>query len=257
MTPASPSAPPGSARRRPARLLGVVLLAAVVLTAGAPTLIRVRSGDTLWQLARTHHTSVSVLRRLNHFAPGTVLQAGSLLALPGDRSGPSWAESTNAGVTISERVRRSVARHRALLARRHLPGHAAIRRLIIRIARQHGLDPALALAVAWNESGFQQRVVSPVDAIGVMQVLPSTARVLSQQLGRRLDLLAPSDNVLAGVILLRQLVRATHRVDRALAGYYQGLGSIDAIGLLPQTRDYIRTVSALRAYFARSVGGRA
>jgi soluble lytic murein transglycosylase-like protein len=105
--------------------------------------------------------------------------------------------------------------------------------------------------VAYHESGFQQRVVSPVDAIGVMQVLPSTGRALSAGYHRKLDLLKAEDNVLAGVLLLKQLVRATGRADLALAGYYQGLGSVRAHGMLPQTHAYIRNVTVLRARFRR------
>jgi soluble lytic murein transglycosylase-like protein len=124
-----------------------------------------------------------------------------------------------------------------------------MRALVLKTARRHRLDPSLALAVAYHESGFQQRVVSPVDAIGVMQVLPSTGRVLSKQYGRKLNLLKAQDNVTAGVLLLQQLVRNTGSADKALAGYYQGLGSIRVRGLLPQTHAYVRNVNALRPRF--------
>ena len=75
-------------------------------------------------------------------------------------------------------------------------------------ARRYGVDPSLALAVAYHESGFQQGVVSGVGAVGVMQVLPRTARALSAEIGRELDLQDPADNVTAGVLLLRQLQRS-------------------------------------------------
>jgi soluble lytic murein transglycosylase-like protein len=122
--------------------------------------------------------------------------------------------------------------------------------MVAETARRHGVSPSLALAVAYHESGFQQGVVSPVDAIGVMQVLPSTGRALSRQTGRDLDLLDTQDNVTAGVLLLRQLVRSTGSTDKALAGYYQGLRSVAQRGLLPQTQAYIANVNALRPRFA-------
>jgi soluble lytic murein transglycosylase-like protein len=137
----------------------------------------------------------------------------------------------------------------AYLASHRQPSKAQVRALVAKTARKHGVDPSLALAVAFHESGFQQRVVSPVDAIGVMQVLPSTRRVLARQYDRKLDLLKAQDNITAGVLLLKQLLRSTGRADRALAGYNQGLGSVAARGLLPQTHAYIRNVSALRARF--------
>ena len=74
-------------------------------------------------------------------------------------------------------------------------------------------------------------------------------RVLSQQDGRTLDLLTTQDNITAGVLLLRQLLRSTGSTDRALAGYYQGLGSIARQGILPQTRSYIRSITLLRSRF--------
>jgi soluble lytic murein transglycosylase-like protein len=122
--------------------------------------------------------------------------------------------------------------------------------MIAAAARRHGVPVDLALALAYQESGFQQRVVSPVDAIGAMQVLPSTGRSLGRLHGRTFDLLKASDNVEAGVLLLRDLLQATRNVDRALAGSYQGLGSVARVGLLPQTKQYVRNVHLLRQRFA-------
>jgi soluble lytic murein transglycosylase-like protein len=117
-------------------------------------------------------------------------------------------------------------------------------------ARALGVDPALALAVAEQESGFHQRVVSPADAIGVMQVLPSTGRWVGREVvGRPLDLLDASDNVLAGVSLLAVLTRAAP-VRTAVAGYYQGLASVRRHGMLPDTRRYVANVLALRRHWS-------
>ena len=303
-------------RCRAPRTLAILLTLAAVLTAGAPAIIRVKPGDSLWELARSHGTSVSTLRQLNGLAGNGTIYAGQLLKVPGRgasagtapryrtfersytvRSGdnltliasrhhvsvrtlivrnrlprngmvtigrklaiptrvavgsaarPRSAPAYNAGVRIPDRVRSSVGAHRAYLVTHRQPSKASVRKLVYRTARKHHVDPSLALAVAYHESGFQQRVVSSVDAIGVMQVLPSTGRVLSRQYGRDLDLLKAQDNITAGVLLLQQLLRSTGRADRALAGYYQGLGSVAARGLLPQTHAYIRNVSALRPRF--------
>jgi LysM repeat protein len=299
-------------RRRAPRTLAILLTLAAVLTAGAPAIIRVKPGDSLWDLARSHHTTVAILRNLNDLPGNGTLYVGQLLKVPGaapaatsrfrtvERSytvrrgdnltliarahhlsvrtlivrnklprngmvtiGRKLAIPTriavqartrapatyNAGLRIPTSVRASAAAHRAHLAHHHLPSKATVRKLVYKTARKNHVDPSLALAVAFHESGFQQRVVSPVDAIGVMQVLPSTGRVLSRQYGRDLDLLKAEDNITAGVLLLQQLLRSTGRADLALAGYYQGLGSVAARGLLPQTHAYIRNVSALRPRF--------
>ena len=298
---------------RPGRVLGGLVALAVVVTAGAPAVITVRPGDTLWDLARANGTSVQALRDLNGLGGNARIDAGDTLTLPGgtasrpaagapaaagthvvrpgetlshlavrygttsaairaangisgstivagkrltipgaarsSRSARSSAPvpTTNAGNRIPEPVRSSVAQNRAVLAERNHPSKAEVRRLVASTARQYGVSPSLAVAVAYHESGFQQRVVSGVNAIGVMQVLPSTGRNLSRQYGLDLDLLDTRDNVTAGVLLLRQLQRSTGSDERTLAGYYQGLGSISRKGLLPQTYTYIRNVNALRS----------
>ena len=300
-------------RTLPRTTLAALLALSVVLTAGATSTIRVKSGDTLWEIAQRHHTTVAVLRQLNDLPGSGTIYVGELLKVPGaapqrprthtvekgytvrpgdnltgiakrygvsvrviqlrnklPRSGivvigrrlaipvtvstrpaPANSATHNAGLRIPVKVQRSAAQHRSYLAHHRMPSKASVRRLVYKTAKRVGVDPSLALAVAYHESGFQQRVVSPVDAIGVMQVLPSTARALSAAYHRKLDLLKVEDNVLAGTLLLSQLVRATGRADLALAGYYQGLGSVRARGMLPQTHAYIRNVSVLRARFRR------
>lgn len=300
-------APGGRAARS---TLGVLLALAVVATAGAPAVITIRPGDTLWDLARKHDTTVAALQELNSLpgngtiyagdrlriaagAPGapaarngerrhlvttgdtlgglavrygvsasaiaaanqlpnSTIQLGRRLTIPGAAGGPHLASvpTSNAGVRVPDSVRQSVAQHRATLAARSHPSKAQVRQLVAATARRYGVDPSLAVAVAYHESGFQQRVVSGVDAIGVMQVLPSTGRVLGQQHGRTFDLLKAQDNITAGVLLLRQLTRSTGSDNAALAGYYQGLGSISRRGVLPQTLDYQRNIAVLRERFA-------
>ena len=297
-------------RRRAGRAtVGSLLALAVAATAGAPSLITVQPGDTLWDLARRHGTSVATLRSLNdvpgngtiyagqslrlsagasgsragggetthrvrrgetlsHLAlrygvsqraiasrnglSGGRIYAGRTVVVPGASRGASSAgvPTTNAGVRVPDGVRRSVAENRRILAARSHPSKAQVRSMVAATARRHGVSPSLALAVAYHESGFQQRVVSGVNAIGVMQVLPSTGRVLGRQHGRTFDLLDPQDNITAGVLLLRQLIRSQGTADAALAGYYQGLGSIARQGLLPQTHSYIRSIDILRQRFA-------
>src|SRR3954469_22598211 len=299
-------------RRAPYRTFAILLTLAAVLTAGATSNIRVKEGDTLWELAQRHHTTVAILRQLNNLPGSGTIYVGDILKVPGSpskpaprtrtvekgytvragdnlttiakkygvsvrtiqvrnklpRSGivvigrrlaipvtvttkPANSATHNAGLKIPLKVQRSAAQHRAYLADHRQPSKASVRKLVYKTAKKVGLDPSLALAVAYHESGFQQRVVSPVDAIGVMQVLPSTGRALSAAYHRKLNLLKVEDNVLAGTLLLSQLVRATGRADLALAGYYQGLGSVRSRGMLPQTRAYIRNVSVLRARFRR------
>ena len=226
-------------------------------TASSGRTHRVVAGETLSHLAVRYGSSSRAIAQANGLASSGLIRIGASLTIPGGgggggapASGGLSPETTNAGVTIPTGVRASVAQNRAVLAARSHPSKTDVRALVASTARANGVDASLAQAVAFHESGFQQRVVSPVNAIGVMQVLPSTGRGVSQSIGRELDLLDVRDNITAGVVLLKQLVRQTGSTDRALAGYYQGLGSVAKRGRLPQTDAYIRNIDALRARFS-------
>jgi hypothetical protein len=121
-----------------------------------------------------------------------------------------------------------------------------VRRVIAGAARRHGVDPQLALAVAWQESGWQMGVVSSADAIGAMQVLPSTGRWMEHYAGRDLDLRRTGDNAKAGVLLLRVLSRHTQRRAHKIGAYYQGLGAVRRHGLYEETRTYVSNVGAIK-----------
>lgn len=226
-----------------ARVLGLLVLLTAVLTAGAPSVIRVHRGDTLSELALTHHTTVAQLIALNHLPGNGMIYAGAMLRLPDVPTGTAQ---------VPGRVLSSAAHHRAMLSQRYVPSRSEARWMVAAAARRHGVPVDLAMAVAYQESGFQQRVVSSVDAIGVMQVLPGTGALLDRAYGRHFDLLRASDDIEAGVLLLRQLLDSTGTSRGALIGYYQGLGSLSSVGVLPQTRDYIANVSALRPRFRSS-----
>ncbi|GAB3035620.1 hypothetical protein GCM10011376_18510 [Nocardioides flavus (ex Wang et al. 2016)] len=126
------------------------------------------------------------------------------------------------------------------------PDREKVRRVIAGAARSHGVDPQLALAVAWQESGWQMGVVSSADAIGAMQVLPSTGRWMEQYAGRDLDLRRLGDNARAGVLLLDLLSRHTDRRAHKIGAYYQGLGAVREHGLYGETKPYVRNVVAIK-----------
>ena len=118
--------------------------------------------------------------------------------------------------------------------------------MIVRIARQQGVDPRLALAIAYQESGWNQRAVSPANAVGVMQVIPQSGQWASSLVGRRLDLLKAKDNITAGVVMLRALGHSTNSAKKTVAAYYQGLGALQKHGMYDDTKLYVRNVLALR-----------
>jgi soluble lytic murein transglycosylase-like protein len=119
------------------------------------------------------------------------------------------------------------------------------------VASQYGVSPSLAAAIAWQESGFNNAMVSQANARGVMQVMPGTWDYVQRNLApRQLDPSSATDNVHAGVLYLKQLLAQTGGDENAaIAGYYQGLGSVEHRGLFDDTKRYVDNVQALRSRF--------
>ncbi len=208
----------------------------------------VAAGETLWDIAQHYRTTVTRLVKSNHLADPGALRVGQRLAVPGRTHEPSSdTRATFAGRTYSADVVAAAARNRALLASRHVPSRSATRALIVATARRYGVDPRLALAIAWQESGWDQRQVSVANAVGAMQLIPSSGTWASQLVGRHLDLRDARDNVTAGVVILRVLTRSADSTEEAIAGYYQGLASVEAKGMYADTRGYVSAVLAHRA----------
>jgi LysM repeat protein len=212
---------------------------------------RVVRGDTLIGIAKRYHVTTKAVRDRNHLPRSGMVRLGDVLEIPVTRTvAVAPAPNTFAGRTYPSAVAEAAARNRATLAKRHLPGKAATQRLIVRTAKRVGVDPELALAVAWQESGWNQRKVSVANAIGIMQVVPATGTWMSSVVGRKLDLLDVKDNVLAGVMLLKVLdAQATEA--QTIAGYYQGLRSVRERGMFADTKRYVANVQSLKRGFER------
>lgn len=228
--------------------------------AAAASTHRVKAGDTLAGIALKYGTTATALRKANAMGTSSLIRVGELLNLSGagatsDRQRvedpdklPHIADSFE-GRKYPADTTRAAQLNKAQLMKANLPARDEMKTLIRSTATQLGVDPALALAVAQQESGFNPAVVSPANAIGVMQVIPSSGRWASGLVGRQLDLLDPADNVTAGVAILRQLGKSADTEAQAIGGYYQGLGSVRKNGLYTDTKRYVRNVQHLKARF--------
>lgn len=116
--------------------------------------------------------------------------------------------------------------------------------LIREHATAHGLSPDLVRAVIRAESNFNRFAISPKGAMGLMQLMPATARELGVA-----DPFHPGDNIRGGVsYLARLMARYDHNVELALAAYNAGPGSVARYGAVPpyrETRDYVRRITSV------------
>jgi hypothetical protein len=182
----------------------------------------VRPGESFFSIAARYHVSPWRLARRNRLSLMTVIVPEQRLVLP------AGARLTSPSVTGPPASRDDV------------------RAAIDHWSRVYGVDPTLARALAWMESGFQQDVVSSVGALGVMQLLPETWEFVDTVL---LGFRTPrtyAGNVRAGIRYLRwQLDEFGGNVRLALAGWYQGARAVRERGMYKETKEFVRIVLAL------------
>ena len=112
--------------------------------------------------------------------------------------------------------------------------------LIDDAAAQSGLPPALIDAVIRTESGYRPRAVSRAGAIGLMQLMPATARSLG--VNNPYD---PRQNILGGARYLRKMYDRFRDLKLAIAAYNAGPGNVAKYGGIPpfkETRRYVQVV---------------
>ncbi len=202
--------------------------------AGAYT---VRPGDTLSSIAARSGMPMIAVANMNGVDPSRPLLIGTVLKLPTGASIPTSTPAPSNTVVPNappyptpERVSSST---------------------ISEIAAANGVPASLASAIGWQESGFNNALVSPANARGVMQILPGTWSWINSNLAvSPLNASSATDNVHAGVLYLGQLLKDTGGdIPETVAAYYQGLDSVRKQGMLPATQEYVNSVMALRSRF--------
>jgi soluble lytic murein transglycosylase-like protein len=200
----------------------------------------VRPGDTLSGLAAGARVSVSAIAQMNGLNPGGLLIAGTVIKLPTGAPAPARASQPAPAATVVPVAAPEPTSTRV--------GASDVQS----VAAAHGVSPSLATAIAWQESGFNNGMVSSANARGVMQVMPGTWDYVQQNLAgsRKLNPSSASDNVTAGVLYLKSLLNQTGgNESQAIAAYYQGLGALRSRGVFDDTAKYVANVQALRGRF--------
>jgi len=210
--------------------------------AGAPQALGayvVRPGDTLSALAEQTGVPAAQMAYVNGLAPDTHLLIGTVLKLPSGAPAPARASMPAPAARIVPQ------------ASPYLTSTRVDASQVKTLAAQHGAPSALAAAIAWQESGFNNGVVSSANARGVMQIMPGTWDWVNRNLASApLDPTSAADNVRAGSMYLAQLLRDTGGDPRmAAAAYYQGLASVRSRGMFEDTKRYVDNVFALQGRF--------
>lgn len=115
-----------------------------------------------------------------------------------------------------------------------------LERMVWQEAIKQGVDPTLAVKLAWQESRFNPDARSPAGAIGTMQLMPGTAKDL------KVDPEDVAGNIRGGITYLKQqLARFGGRQDLALAAYNAGPGAVQKYGGVPpykETQQYVQNI---------------
>lgn len=215
----------------------------------------VQPGDTLSAIAARAGMSVDELAALNGLNPDGYLIIGTALRLGGasGASGPVYVSSdSSSGSTASQQPVGAAAEGAPTDPPYPTPERVNAPE-VGSVAAANGVPSSLADAIAWQESGFNNDLVSSADARGVMQILPGTWQWIQSDLDTGGPALAPAsaaDNVRGGVLMLHSLLDATGgNTAMAAAGYYQGLSSVQQHGMYADTQQYVQDVLSLEQQF--------
>ncbi|EMM98318.1 transglycosylase SLT domain protein [Leptospira noguchii str. 1993005606] len=116
----------------------------------------------------------------------------------------------------------------------------SLSKIIHQESEKNNLDPRLVQSVIKAESNFKTDAVSPKGAIGLMQLMPSTANSLGVE-----DPFDPAENVAGGTKFLSDLLNKYKNLDHALAAYNAGPSAVDRYAGIPpyrETRNYVEKV---------------
>ena len=153
------------------------------------------------------------------------------------------ATSTGSAATFAQALSQATTAQTSSGSENSLPEAAPFMSDIQAAAKRYGVDPALIQAVIKQESGFNPNAASPAGAVGLMQLMPSTARGLGVTNPND-----PAQSIDAGTHYLREQLDQFGGDPRlALAAYNAGPGAVSQYGGVPpypETQSYVTNVLA-------------
>lgn len=188
----------------------------------------VQPGESLSSVAAANGISVAALATANGLSPTSYLIAGNTIRIPA-ASGVSYVPAAQTTPVAASGLNPQTTNERVSVTR------------MGDLAQEFGMSRSLVQAVGWQESGFNNALMSSAGARGVMQIMPGTWDFIQQNLaGGSLNPASAADNVRAGTLYLRHLYRLKGGDPRQTIGsYYQGPNRAT---ILPETERYIQSV---------------
>lgn len=208
-------------------------------TGGEAVIHVVAAGETLAIIAAMYGIDTTALATTNSIESPYVIYPGQELTVPyvelpiqPDPAPPSTPGSINPNIAYVD--------------------PETVKGAVIDLSIAYGWDPYLILSLAWRESTWDQRALSPSGAVGVMQLMPPTGDWAGPALvGRSTDYVNNAwDNIETGIAYLTHLRSITGSDYLALASYFQGLASVERDGIFPITREYALGIIESRDLFA-------
>jgi LysM repeat protein len=189
--------------------------------------------DTLSAIARRYQTTPQQLASLNHISNVNRIFAGQQLCIVNKtRSG---LPPNNTGPSYTSHIPERSSRDQVVTLLRHAAAH-------------YGLPANLLLAIAWQESGWQQHVIARDGGIGTMQLMPRTVQTLNTQNHAHYNPYKVADNITLGAIYLRTLWRGFHgNLTKVISAYNEGSANVIRHGIFNWR--YVNSVLALMRKF--------
>jgi Transglycosylase SLT domain len=193
---------------------------------------------------------------------GTLLAVGWLVCAGVARSEILVMQGPDGRTLITNRGARSgykvISRHREFFGSSAMGMYAPVggdpakyEEAVSQTAKRYSLEPSLVKAVIRAESNFDPMAVSPKGAMGLMQLMPDTARM--HEVRNAFD---PTENIHGGARHLRYLMdRYAGKLDLVLAAYNAGTKPVDAcrgIPRIPETEEYVRRVRLFHVIYRQN-----
>jgi LysM repeat protein len=257
---------------------GVALLALSVSVAFAAQTHVVLPGETLTQIAEDYGTSVEDLITLNAIQNPDSIHAGDQLLVPDHAAsaGAGRSYTVQGGDSLSAIADALGVSMQAIVDLNGLadPDHVFEGQILsvpgatsryrgaadqdvgaaLRSAeRKYGLPNGVLRALAWQESGWNQQMVSHAGAIGLTQIMPRTANWALEWLAPHATgwrVIARDNAEMGAAVLGHWLDLAGGDVRYALGAYYQGWHAMESFGAFDDTVEYVNNVLALVGRFA-------